>query len=381
MNTHLISIVIPNWNGRRFLKGCLDSLKDQTFKNFEIIMVDNNSGDGSVYFVKENYPDVRTIDLSSNRGFAGGVNEGIRAAKGGLIFLLNNDTIVDTNCLQVLHKSAMENTSIGFFATKMLFYNTVPPVINAAGDAVGIDGSAKNIGYKDVDNGQYDAEREVFGACAGAALYRRGLFDKIGLFDEDFYLILEDVDIDFRAQLAGYRCLYVPGAVVYHIHAGSIGKMSNSAFYWTTRNDLNVLIKNMPLSLLLKYLHRILLRQTRYTYSCLLHNKIRPLITGELNALLLLPTMLAKRHQILNNKKVSARYIDKVLFHDSGAISLNEIKRLKNKRPDVPVLNYFLSFPLFLITEFVFIPFFFISISGCAVVDIFYFVKNLFFAK
>ena len=97
----------------------------------------------------------------------------------------------------------------GFFAAKMIFYGSNPPVINAAGDALGIDGAARNIGYKEVDTGQYDAEREVFGACAGAALYRREIFDEIGLFDEDFYIILEDVDLDFRDnwQVIGvYMC-------------------------------------------------------------------------------------------------------------------------------------------------------------------------------
>jgi hypothetical protein len=374
MNTPLISIIIPNWNGKRFLKGCLDSLKSQTFKDFEVIIVDNNSHDDSVSFVKENYPDVKIIELSSNRGFAGGVNEGIKASKGDLMFLLNNDTVVDKD----LYNAVIKNPQIGFFATKMIFYCTNPPVINAAGDALGIDGAARNIGYNEVDTGQYDVEREVFGACAGAALYRRRIFDEIGLFDEDFYIILEDVDLDFRAQLAGYRCLYLPNAVVYHIHAGSMGKTSDFTFYWITRNDLNVLIKNMPLFLLFKYFHRIFFRQIIYTYARLLGNKIRPLISGEFSSFLLLPVMLSKRYQILKGKKVSVLYIDKILFKDE-ALSINKLKRFTKEQGKVSLLNYFSSTVLFIFTELMNLPIFIFSIMGCALIDTAHFFRRRIF--
>lgn len=380
MNTPIISIIIPNWNGKRFLKGCLDSLKCQTFKDFEVIIVDNNSHDDSVSFVKENYPDVGIIELASNRGFAGGVNEGIKAAKEDLIFLLNNDTVVDEYCLQALYNAARENPDTGFFATKMIFYNTNPPVINAAGDAFGIDGAARNIGYKEIDGGQYDKEREVFGACAGAALYRRKMFDEIGLFDEDFYIILEDVDLDFRAQLAGYRCLYVPKAVVYHIHAGSMGKTSNFTFYWITRNDLNVLIKNMPLFLLFKYFHRIFFRQIIYTYARILGNKIRPLISGEFSAFLLLPVMLSKRYQILKGRKVSVSYIDKILFKDE-AVSADKLKRFTKEQEKASALNYLSSIVLFIFTELINLPIFILSIMGCALIDTAHFFRRRIFHR
>lgn len=380
MSQPLISIIIPNWNGKRFLKGCLDSLKSQTFKDFKVIIVDNNSHDDSASFVKENYPDVKIIELASNRGFAGGVNEGIKAAKGSLIFLLNNDTVVDEYCLQALYSAARENPDTGFFATKMIFYGSNPPVINAAGDALGIDGAARNIGYKEVDTGQYDVEREVFGACAGAALYRREIFDEIGLFDEDFYIILEDVDLDFRAQLAGYRCLYVPKAVVYHIHAGSMGKTSDFTFYWITRNDLNVLIKNMPILLLLKYIHRIFLRQMIYTYTCLLRNKIWPLLSGEVRGFLLLPYMLAKRYQIENKKTAFTEYIDKILYRDE-LLSANKLKRFKKEQAKVSILNYFFSIPLFIFTELINLPIFIFSITGCAIIDTVHFFRRRIFHR
>lgn len=375
-----ISIIIPNWNGKQFLKGCLDSLRGQTFKDFEIIVVDNNSDDDSVSFVKENYPEVRIIELDTNKGFAGGVNEGIKASKGDLIFLLNNDTVVDLNCLQVLHEAAVKNPNVGFFATKMIFHGINPPVINAAGDAFGIDGAARNIGYKEIDVRQYDKEREVFGACAGAALYKRKMFDEIGLFDEDFYIILEDVDLDFRAQLAGYRCLYVPSAVVYHIHAGSMGKTSDFTFYWITRNDFNVLIKNMPLFLLFKHFHRIFFRQIIYTYARLLGNKIRPLISGEFSAFLLLPVMLSKRYQILKGRKVSVSYIDKILFKDE-AVSVDKLKRFTKEQEKASALNYLLSIGLFIFTELVNLPIFILSIMGCALIDAAYFFRRRIFHR
>lgn len=376
----MISIIIPNWNGKGFLKDCLDSLRRQSFKDFEIIIVDNNSSDDSVLFLKDNYSEARIIALDTNKGFAGGVNEGIKASKRDLIFLLNNDTVVDKDCLLTLYNAAIKNPQIGFFATKMIFYNTNPPVINAAGDAFGIDGAARNIGYKEIDGGQYDKEREVFGACAGAALYRRKMFDEIGLFDEDFYIILEDVDLDFRAQLAGYRCLYVPNAVVYHIHAGSMGKTSDFTFYWLTRNDLNVLIKNMPLFLLFKYFHRIFFRQIIYTYARLLGNKIRPLISGELSSFLLLPVMLSKRHQILKGRKVSISYIDKILFKDE-AVSVDKLKRFTKEQEKVSALNYLFSIALFIFTELINLPIFILSIMGCALIDTAHFFRRRIFHR
>lgn len=379
MDHPLISIIIPNWNGEQFLKGCLDSLRNQTFKDFEIIMVDNNSSDNSIKFARENYTEVNIIRLPANRGFAGGVNEGIKVARGELIFLLNNDTIIDPDCLEVLYNAAEENPNIGFFATKMIAYGTNPPVMNASGDALGIDGTARKIGYMEVDEGQHDNEKEVFGACAGAALYRRELFDQIGLFDEDFYIILEDVDLDFRAQLRGYRCLYVPKAIVYHIHAGSMGKTSDFTFYWISRNDLNVLIKNMPLLLLLKYLHRIFLRQIIYTYTCLLRNKMKSLLSGELSSLLLLPVMLTKRYQIQGAKKISMTYIDKILFHDK-AVSINKLNRFKREQAEISILNYLFSFPLFILTSLITIPIFILSIIGCIMVDILYLFKERLFS-
>lgn len=277
----MIDVIIPNWNGKQVLGDCLESLRRQTFHDFETVVVDNGSTDGSADFIHSDYPEVKLIPLDKNKGFAGGVNEGIRCTKGELVFLLNNDVVLDKNCLEELYKASMEFPSISFFATKMLFRN-ITGFINAVGDSFGVDGYARNIGIGEPDNGQYDRVREVFSACAGAALYRRSLFEEIGLFDEDFFLILEDIDLGFRAQLAGHRCYYIPTALVQHLHSASIVKHSSLQIYQTARNSLYVLAQNMPTILLVKYLWKIIRQRHRLAVNSIIHGHLVPFVMGEL---------------------------------------------------------------------------------------------------
>ena len=284
----------------------------QTFKDFETIVVDNGSTDGSVKFVQESYPEARVVSLPENKGFAGGVNEGIRRAKGEFIFLLNNDTVVDPNCLRELHTAMVKNQEAAILATKMLFYGE-DKVINAAGDCFYKDGYAGNIGFKESDIGQYQQSRMVFGACAGAALYRAEMLREIGCFDADFFLFYEDVDVDFRAQLMGYKCLYVPTAIVYHIHSGTAGRWSPVTTYFTAKNDMNVLVKNMPFWLFLKNVLKIFIKQQQYAFISISLGQLMPFLRGEIRAFVELPVMLVKRYRILQKRRVSVGYIDSIL--------------------------------------------------------------------
>jgi GT2 family glycosyltransferase len=249
-----VSVVIPNWNGRQFLSGCLDSLAKQTYKNLEVIVVDNGSVDGSIDFLESNYAWVRLISFDHNTGFSVAVNEGIRQAGGSYIALLNNDTIVDSLWVQEMVRALTEHVDCGSAACKMLAYND-KTILDGAGDGYRRGGLPGRIGHSEKDFGQFDQERYVLGACGGAVFYRRELFDAIGLFDEDYFAYLEDVDFGLRAQSAGYKCFYTPKAIVYHLGCGTTGSgYSPLVVQLSAKNNINTIVKNIPARLLFKFL-------------------------------------------------------------------------------------------------------------------------------
>ncbi len=188
MGTPKISVIIPNMNGAHFLGPCLDSLKHQIFKDFELIIIDNASNDNSLIVVKDKIPETIIYSFEKNEGFAKAVNQGIKMAKGDYIFLLNNDTELETNCLNTLNNFLDQHPNISFCATKMLYFDN-RKIIDIAGDILTIYGIAHKRGNGEMDSGQYDKGQSIFGACAGAAFYRRSLFEKIGYFDEDFFCL------------------------------------------------------------------------------------------------------------------------------------------------------------------------------------------------
>ena len=198
----MIDIIIPNWNGRNLLKTCLDSLQNQSSRCFHIIVVDNGSTDGSVSCIEQHYPQVEIIALPENRGFSAAVNLGIRASTKKWLMLLNNDVEVEQGCLGYLAKVCGDEPEYDFFALKMIDFQE-RSMIDGAGDCVLRGGVGYRLGTMEFDDEIYRIKRDVFGACAGAALYRRSLFDTVGLFDEDFFAYLEDVDLNLRAVRAG----------------------------------------------------------------------------------------------------------------------------------------------------------------------------------
>jgi hypothetical protein len=251
--TPRVSIIIVNWNGKRFLQDCLPTVLDQTYSDYEIILVDNGSDDGSADWVAEQFPAVRLIRNPVNLGFAAGNNQAIHASRSEFIATLNNDTRVEPNWLAELVQVMDGDPSLGACASKMLFADN-PHMINSTGICVDKMGIAW-----DRRGGEPDADRdtestEVFGACAGAALYRRAMFDQIGDFDPDFFMYFEDVDLAWRARLAGWRCLYVPAARVYHHHSASGVEGSPFKDFHSGRNKVWLLIKNYPLPVGLLYL-------------------------------------------------------------------------------------------------------------------------------
>jgi len=210
----LVSVVIVNWNGKKFIAECLDGLRKQTYKDHSIVLVDNASGDGSLELVHRKYPEVKTIPLDANLGFAVANNRAIQSIGTEYVALLNNDAVPHPGWLENLIEALEMNLDAGMAASKMLLYDH-PDIIDRAGDIYTTAGTALLNGRGEPSK-NFNKPAWVFGACAGAALYRKRMLDDIGLFDEDFFLLYEDVDLSFRAQLRGYRCIYVPDAIVYH---------------------------------------------------------------------------------------------------------------------------------------------------------------------
>lgn len=302
-----VSVIIVNWNGKKYLKSCLESLRNQTFKDFETIVVDNGSTDDSVPFVRKNFPEARVISLPENQGFCGGNNIGIKNARGKFIALLNNDAEASSNWLGELVNVLENHEDIGFCASKILLYNH-RNLVDTCGDYYSTLGVAGKIGHLDKET-NYNNSLEVFGACGGAAIYRRKMLEDIGLFDEDFFLSYEDVDLSFRAQLKGYKCTYVPTAKVYHNLSSTIGEYSDNYVYFGQRNLEYTYIKNMPTSLLLGSLPLHLLYDILALVYFVSKGKGMPFIKAKFHTYMALPHLLKKRRTIQNEKKVDIRYI------------------------------------------------------------------------
>jgi len=251
-----VSVIILNWNGKKFLQECLDSLAVQTYRDFETILVDNGSTDGSPEHVRQSYPWVRLVTLQENTGFAGGNNRGLAESGGEFIVTLNNDTRVVPEFLAELVEPALADPRIGMVAAKIRNYY-LPERIDAAGLKIGGNGLGYNIGVGETDAGQYDGAA-VFGPCGGAALYRRSMLDEVGFFDPDFFAYYEDFDLAWRGRLAGWGCAAAPRAVVYHVHSATSGEWSSFKVYQTHRNKWYVVIKDWPMALLVSYLPSVL---------------------------------------------------------------------------------------------------------------------------
>lgn len=241
-----VSIVIPNYNGKQYIKACMESLEKQSYKDFEIILVDNGSLDGSRSYIKENYPDINVIFLDKNYGFSYAVNVGIKQSNAEYVVLLNNDTEVDKDWLGNLVRCIEKDKQIFSCSSKMIRYNE-RHLIDDAGDEYCILGWTRKRGDgMPVD--LYNETKEVFSSCAGAAIYRREIFAKIGYFDELFFAYMEDVDISYRALIYGYKNIYCSDALVYHIGSATTGstRYSSLKVKLAARNNIYVQYKNMP---------------------------------------------------------------------------------------------------------------------------------------
>lgn len=241
-----VTVVIPNYNGKHFLKACLDSLASQKYRDFETLIVDNASSDGSIEFIESNYKNVTLMKLDKNYGFCGGVNIGIKASKTDYVLLLNNDTEVDENFVENMVKAIEKSPKIFSVSSRMVnFYKR--DIMDDAGDSYNLLGWGAQRGVGQPIK-RFDKPCRVFSACGGAAIYRKSVFEEMGYFDENHFAYLEDIDIGYRAKTLGYINTYEPKAIVYHVGSGTTGSKYNSfKVKMAARNNVYVIYKNMPL--------------------------------------------------------------------------------------------------------------------------------------
>jgi len=311
---HEIDIVIPTWNGKQFLGPCLESIFNQSFTSFRVIVVDNGSTDGSADYIRAGFPDVRLIVLDANRGFSAAVNAGIAAGSAPLIFLLNNDTELAPDCLAEL-AGAAAGSDEDFFAPKMLSYRH-RDILDGAGDGFLRGGVGYRLGTMERDGEVYGRSRRVFGACGGAALYRRTMFERLGLFDEDFFAYLEDVDLNFRANRAGCTCRYVPAARVYHIGSATSGSRINFfTVRLSTRNNFFLLLKNYPASFFIRFLAPILIYQFFWLLFVVKKGQLRGYAAGVAGFFGNIGPVLAKRKTTLGAPGISDRELIGRILH------------------------------------------------------------------
>lgn len=336
---HKIAVVVLNWNGEQDSLNCINAIQKQT-AGHDIIAVDNASKDNFVSIIEKNYPGITLLKNSKNLGFAGGVNTGIRHAisKGyEFVALINNDATPDTTWLSALleptHTTVQGSTlyrQVGIVTGKLL---KTDGTIDSTGDQYTSWGLAYPRGRNDKDSGQYDTEQEVFGATGGASLYRVEMLKQIGLFDEDFFAYYEDVDISFRAQLAGWKVIYNPKAIAHHKIGASSGKVPGLTTYMTIKNLPWLFWKNVPIRLVPTIWPRFFLSHLSIILSSLSKGKIVPVFKGLFVCVLLFPKKLVERRKIQSSRKASTDYIKSIITYDlpPNAYKLKKVRSVLKK--------------------------------------------------
>ncbi len=321
-----LTVIIPTWNRKDLLRNCLSSLQRQTVP-CSVLVVDNGSTDSTQEMVKTDFPSFDSLSLHSNQGFAKAVNLGIQSTGSSFVALLNNDTEADPLWVEAGLHAFLSNREYSFFASRMIRY-CQRTHLDCAGDCYNRNGLPYKRGLGEPVS-QFSVREPVLGASAGAAFYRRSLFDEVGLFDESFFMYLEDVDLSLRAQLAGHRCLYLPDAIVYHIEAasdperiatgrsspvtgrqptsrsaGQLSYYSAPRVYWITRNRWQLMVTYQPL----RHAPWLLYGWTRSALFHLLKaGFLAPFLRGLAAGLLRTPQALRKRMVTRRNRLISVR--------------------------------------------------------------------------
>jgi GT2 family glycosyltransferase len=291
-------MVIPNWNGAAWLTGCLDAVAAQTHAPEEVVVVDGASSDDSLTILSRHPSAPRVVQLGANLGFGAAANRGIAATCADAVALVNTDVVLAEDWLERALAALATHTDAAAVATKMVALDD-PRRIDDTGDFLGRDGAAVQRGKFRPDHGQWDSPGEVWGACAGAALYRRDAVLAVGGFDERFFMYLEDVDLALRLRLAGWRCRYEP-AVARHAAEGSSGQLSSPPAFWVARNNVLLVTKAFPL----RWAPLVLYRQAGYAWHAARQGRLRAHVRGLAAAVPLLPAMLRERLRLRRSARV-----------------------------------------------------------------------------
>jgi GT2 family glycosyltransferase len=308
-----VAVVVPSWDGAEHLPACLDSLAAQTAPHL-VVVVDNGSRDGSAQLVLERYPHVHLVALKRNRGFAGGVNAGIDAALDAgceLVALLNNDAVAEPEWLAHLVAEADAHPEAGIVGAKLLTWDGTH--LDSTGDRYSLWGMPTPRGRGEPDDGRYDDDRDLFAASGGASLYRAELLRATGGFDEAFFAYYEDVDLSFRAQLAGWRVRYAPAARVRHRIGGTSSRVPDFARFHVLRNLVYLFVKDVPTALLPRCLPRFVLLYAALVVSGVVRGHARVTLRAAGAALLRLPVLLARRRAVQATRTVPVERVAALL--------------------------------------------------------------------
>jgi GT2 family glycosyltransferase len=313
-----LTVGIATYNGRKLLEVALPSLRKQTLSEFRLVVVDDASTDGTADWVRAYWPDAHLIIHERNLGVTAALNSCLRTARSELIALFNNDIELDPNCLAELVSALDCYPDSSWAAAKLLNFEQ-RDLIDGAGDVYTWAGTAGRRGHGELDRGQYDAARPIFGACAGAAIYRSSALERVGLFDEDFFALYEDVDWNLRAQLAGLSCRYAPAAVAYHKGSTTIGRgLTDFSRYHMWRNALWILAKDMPLDALLRHRGELIRGQSAILRSAIREHKLQIWMKAVLAALLGMPKAVRKRRMVQRTRRIDLHRLDAMVGVDGG---------------------------------------------------------------
>lgn len=324
-----VSVVVPNWNGRKYLPVILKSLQRQTLRDFEIIITDNGSTDDSVAYLRKHWPEATLIEIGKNTGFTGGSNRGIEAATGEFVALLNNDLELKRDWLKVAVETLRRYPKAGSTGGKLLNYYK-RNIFDGTGEIVSWYGEFLKRGTLAKDTGQYDRAEWVFGVNAAAIMYRKRMLDEIGLFDELLFTVAEDTDLDFRAQLAGYTARYEPRLMAYHM-VSSTGKTNPGTFfqYYVHRNRCLVILKDYPLRQLFTKAPKVCFFSAKTLAGAVRDGWTLTLLKAWGSALLCLPVVLIKRWKIQRRRTVTSVYLDEIV--SSELLTSSKVARRLNR--------------------------------------------------
>jgi GT2 family glycosyltransferase len=309
----VLTVAVLSYDGRHLLEVILPSLAGQRFRDFRVVVVDNGSSDGTAAWLAEHWPLVTVVALPENVGVTPALNVCVRAAQTEFVGLFNNDLELHPDALGELVGALREHPQAGSAGAKLIDYHD-RTVLDGAGDTFAWAGTGDRRGHGERDRGQYDEPGEFFGACGGAAVYRRAALDVVGPFDEQFFAFFEDVDWSFRAQLAGFGCRYVPSAIVYHMGSATVGKgMSDFTQYHLWRNAIWLVAKNYPAAALLRHLPQIAYVQAAQLAGAAFERRLRLWARAMRDALRGLPEALRRRSAVQSTRRRSVRELEAIV--------------------------------------------------------------------